>query len=124
MLDEFEAMTEETRDLKPNWVQQLQSFTQKEGDVHCLGYIINLAVQDALTQLKATPSELTESYRMEKNSAALPYSYSQDEIVSALSKLQRHIYIFRNRRQFESLLELQLKASAMKPKLLTLDMLI
>src|SRR5271165_293846 len=61
---------------------------------------------------------------MEKNSAALPYSYSQDEIVSALSKLWRHIYIFRNRRQFESLLELQLKASAMKPKLLTLDMLI
>ena len=38
------------------------SFTRKDGDIQCLGHIINLAVQAALTQLKATPSNSTELY--------------------------------------------------------------
>jgi hypothetical protein len=75
-----------------------------------------------LTQLKATPSDISEMYRMKRNEAHLPYSHRQDEIVSILSKLQRYVYIFRNRQQFKSQLEQQLKAAGMKPKLLVLDM--
>jgi hypothetical protein len=40
----------------------------------------------------------------------------------SLSKLQHHIYIFRNRRQFRTALEQQLWAVSIKQRLLILDM--
>jgi hypothetical protein len=43
--------------------------------VRCIRHIINIAVQDALKQLKATLSDLSKEYRIKKNSAYLPYSY-------------------------------------------------
>ena len=97
MLDKFESLVEEYKKLMPNSPQQPWSFTRKQGDIRCLGHVINLAVQEALTQLKATPSDVSETYRMKRNEAQLPYSHSQDEIVSAFSKLQCYVYIFRNR---------------------------
>jgi hypothetical protein len=57
---------------------------------------------------------------MEPDSACVPIG--QEEVVSALSKLCRYIYIFRNRCGFCTLLEQQLKISGIKPYLLTLDM--
>ena len=78
----------------------------------------------ALKQLKATPSDSTESYRIELDVACVPISQLQEEIVSALSKLRWHIYIFRNRCNFRSLLKRQLKIGGKKGKLLTLDMLV
>jgi hypothetical protein len=52
------------------------------------------------------------------------HSQDQDEVVLALSKLRRYIYIFRNRRGFRSQLEQQLKAVGIKQCLLVLDMLV
>ena len=120
MLNEFEAAASFYED--GDCLEQPWSFTHKEGDVQCLGHIINLAVQDALKQLKAMPSDISETYQMDANEARIPVSHSQDEVVSALSKLRRHVYIFRNRRGFKSQLEQQLKATRMKQRLLVLDM--
>ena len=47
MLDEFESLVEEYRKLMPNSPQQPWSFTRKQGDIRCLGHVINLAVQEA-----------------------------------------------------------------------------
>jgi hypothetical protein len=118
MLNGFEAAASFYED--GDCLEQPWSFTRKEGDVRCIGHIINLAVQDALSQLKAVPSDISETYQMDANEARIPVS--QDEIVSALSKLRRHVYIFRNRRGFRSQLEQQLKATGMKQRLLVLDM--
>jgi hypothetical protein len=89
-------------------LEQLWHFTRKDGDVRCIGHIINLAAQAALTQLKATPSNQTETYRMEPNAACVPILQTQEEVVSAFSKLRQHIYIFRNRCGFKAALERQL----------------
>ena len=115
MLLNFESKAY-TQRIASKSVEHPWSFTRKEGDVRCIGHIINLAVQDALSQLKAVPSDISETYRMDANEARIPVS--QDEIVSALSKLRRHVYIFRNRRGFRSQLEQQLKATGMKQRLL------
>jgi hypothetical protein len=122
MLNEFEAAASFYEDGSGDCPEQPWSFNRKEGDVRCLRHIINLAVQDALTHLKAVPSDISETYRMEANEAQIPITHTQDEIVSALSKLQRHVYIFRNQRSFKSQLEKQLKATGMKQHLLVLDM--
>ena len=62
MLQELEASTKEQRLQKDPNLQQPQSFTCKEGDVCCIAYIINLAVQAALNTLKAVPAIQLESY--------------------------------------------------------------
>jgi hypothetical protein len=59
---------------------------------------------------------------MEPDLARISYKQTQEEVVSALSKLRCHIYIFRNRCGFRALLKRQLKISGIKPHLLTLDM--
>jgi hypothetical protein len=59
---------------------------------------------------------------MTTNEAHLPHGHRQDEIISALSKLRCYVYIFRNRQQFKSQLEQQLRAVGMKLKFLVLDM--
>jgi hypothetical protein len=69
-------------------VYQPWNFTQKDGDVQCIAHVFNIAVQAVLVQLKAIPSNQVEDYRVEPNAARLLYHYSQDEIVSALSKLR------------------------------------
>ena len=122
MLANFESEAYTQRMASPSSVKHPWSFTRKDGDIRCLGHIINLAVQAALTQLKATPSDSTESYRIEPNAACVPIRQTQGEVVSAFSKLRQHIYIFRNRRGFRTLLERQLKISGIKLHRLTLDM--
>jgi hypothetical protein len=122
MLLEFKEEAKSQRKASPSSPYHPWSFTRKDGDIRCLGHIINLAVQAALTQLKAIPSATSESYRMEVNAARIPLGQSQEDIVSALSKLRRHIYIFRNRRRFRKLIERQLKTCGIKAHLLTLDM--
>jgi hypothetical protein len=52
MLDEFEAIARDQFDEKPDNLQQPWPFTRKEGDVRCIGHVINLVVQDALKTLK------------------------------------------------------------------------
>ena len=59
---------------------------------------------------------------MEPNAACVSILQTQEEVVSAFSKLRQHIYIFRNRRGFKAALERQVRAAKMKVKLLTLDM--
>ena len=98
MLEEFEAIVEDQRNEKPDNLQQPWLFTQVEGDVRCIGHVINLAVQAALTTLKAKPAEETETYRLVYNSATIPLEFQKTDVISAFYKLQRHIYIFRNRR--------------------------
>jgi hypothetical protein len=122
MLNEFKVAVSSYEDGDGDCPEQPWSFTRKEGDVRCLEHIINLAVQDALTHLKAVPSDISEAYWMDANEARIPIAHTQDNVVSALSKLRRHIYIFRNRQGFKSLLEKQLKATGIKQRLLVLDM--
>ena len=81
-------------------LEQPWSFTRKEGDVRCIGHIINLAVQDALSQLKAMPLDISKTYWMDANEARI--LVSQDEVVSTLLKLRHHVYIFRNQQGFRS----------------------
>jgi hypothetical protein len=87
ILDVFEETAREQRYEKPDNLQQPWSFTQKEGDVCCVGHVINLAVQQALKTLKAEPAEETETYRMIYNSATLPIGFGKKDVVSALWKL-------------------------------------
>ena len=60
MLNGFKAAASfyEDRDC----IEQPWSFTCKEGDVQCIRHIINLAVQDALSQLKAIPLDISKTY--------------------------------------------------------------
>jgi hypothetical protein len=76
MLDEFEASANEYKTSRLDCLHQPWNFTWKEGDIRCLGHVINLAVQEAMTQLKATPSDVSETYRMKRNEAHLPYSHT------------------------------------------------
>ena len=69
MLREFEAEAHLQQLGREEHLQQPWTFTQKEGDVRCIGHIINLAVQASLKCLKAIPSDLTDSYRMEVDAA-------------------------------------------------------
>ena len=97
MLSNFESEAYSQRMASLVSAKHPWSFKVKDGDIRCVSYIINLAVQAALTQLKATLSETAESYCIEPNAAHVPTGQSQEEVVSALSKLRQHIYIFRNR---------------------------
>jgi hypothetical protein len=122
MLDQFEATARDQHDEKPENLQQPWPFTRKEGDVRCIGHVINLAVQEALKTLKAVPAEETETYRMIYQSAALPIEFRREDVVSALYKLQRHVYIFRKRRAWRIALEKQCIALGITYRKPTLDM--
>jgi hypothetical protein len=87
MLANFESNAYHQRMASPNSPEFLWNFTKREGDIRCLGHIINIGVQAILTQLKATPSNSTEAYRMEPNATHIPLFQSQEEVVSTLSKL-------------------------------------
>jgi hypothetical protein len=114
MLEEFEAIVEDQRNEKPDNLQQPWSFTQVEGDVRCIGHVINLAVQAALTTLKAKPIEETETYRLVYNLATIPLEFQKTDVISAFYKLRRHIYIFWNRRIWRVALENQCRAHTIK----------
>jgi hypothetical protein len=75
MLDEFESLADEYWKSRLNHPYQLWSFTQKEGDIRYIGHVINLAIQEAMTQLKATPSNVTKTYWMKRNEAHLLYGH-------------------------------------------------
>lgn len=122
MLDQFEETVTEQCHEKPENLQQPWSFTRKHGDVQYIGYIINLAVQNTLKTLKAQPAEETETYRMIYNSATLPIEFGKRDVISALWKLRRHIYIFRRRRVWRMALEKQCEAHSIKYRKPTLDM--
>jgi len=98
MLDLFEETAKEQRYEKLDNLQQPWSFTRKDDDVQCIRYVINLAVQEALKTLKAKPAKETETYQIIYNSATLPIEFSKKDVISALWKLRRHVYIFRRRR--------------------------
>ena len=72
MLEELEIISKEKRLQKDPNLQQPWSFTCKEGNVRCVAYIINLAVQAALATLKAVPAKQPESYWIENGAARLP----------------------------------------------------
>jgi hypothetical protein len=60
--------------------------------------------------LKAVPAEKTEAYRIVYQAATLPAEFDKGDVVSALYKLRRHIYIFRKRRAWRVALQNQCKA--------------
>jgi hypothetical protein len=121
MLSEFEKLAQ----AYPTSSQQPWTFTVKEGDVRCIAHIINLAVQATLKALKADPSAEINDYRCELGAARIPHTVeSNTEIMITLAKLRRHIYVFRNRRQWSDALRRQTLAASLKPRQLTLDMLI
>jgi hypothetical protein len=122
MLEEFEVIAEEQRNAKLDNLQQPWSFTQAEGDVRCIGHVINLAVQAALKTLKAEPAEETETYQIIYNSATIPLEFQKTDVVSAFYKLRRYVYIFRNRRIWRVALQNQCKAHRIKYQKPTLDM--
>jgi hypothetical protein len=112
--------------------QQLYPFNIKEGDICCIAYIINLAVQAALSLLKAIPEENSEVYRDKPDTARLSLLsqginaatalLSQGiNTATALLKLQKHIYIFCNRLVWRDTLNTQVIAASIKPKALVLD---
>jgi hypothetical protein len=124
MLDLFEETAKEQRNKKLNNLQQPWSFTQKDGDVQCIKHVINLAVQEALKTLKAEPAKETETYQMIYDSATLPIEFSKKDVISALWKLRRHVYIFQRRRIWRIALEKQCQAQGIDYRKPTLDMLI
>jgi hypothetical protein len=67
MLFNFEAAASFYED--NNSLQQPYSYTCKEGDVRCLRHIINLAVQEALKQLKAVLLDESKDYQIDANAA-------------------------------------------------------
>ena len=88
MLSNFESEAYNQQMASPVSAKHPWSFKVKDGDIRCISYIINLAVQAALTQLKATLSETAKSYCIEPNAARVLTSQSQEEVVFALSKLR------------------------------------
>ncbi|KFY79733.1 hypothetical protein V499_01319 [Pseudogymnoascus sp. VKM F-103] len=120
MLAEYERIAKD----QEVTTQQPWTFRVKEGDVRCIAHIINIAVQDALKTLKAAPAEQAESYRCEQGAARIPTSSSESniEVKNTLSKLRRHIYVFRNRRQWKDALQKQTIAAGLKKLQLSLDM--
>ena len=122
MLEEFEVIVGDQRNAKPDNLQQPWSFTQVEGDVRCIGHVINLAVQAALKTLKAEPAEETETYRMIYNSATIPLEFQKTDVVSAFYKLRSYIYIFRNWRIWRVALQNQCRAHGLQYRKPTLDM--
>ena len=117
MLLEYEKLAS----AQPVTLKQPWAYTAKAGDVRCIGHIINIAVQAALASLKATPDERVEAYRLEIRAARIP-TVTENEIVTVLAKLRRHIYVFRNRRGWKDALKNQCKAASIKVRQLTLDM--
>ena len=119
MLTEYEKLAKD----QEVTTQQPWTFTVKEGDVRCIAHIINIAVQDALKTLKAAPVEQTESYRCEQGAARIPLSFDSNiEVMNTLAKLRRHIYVFRNRRQWKDALQKQTVVAGLKKLQLSLDM--
>jgi hypothetical protein len=119
MLAEYEKIA---RDQEVT-TQQPWTFKVKEGDVRCIAHIINIAVQDALKTLKAAPAEQAESYRCEQGAARIPTSSESNiDVKNTLGKLRRHIYVFRNRRQWKDALQRQTVAAGLKKLQLSLDM--
>jgi hypothetical protein len=76
MLNEFEAAASFYKDGDEDFPEQPWSFTRKEGDVRCLRHIINLAVQGALTHLKAVPLDISKTYWMDINEARILISHT------------------------------------------------
>jgi hypothetical protein len=113
--------SEKLASTNPISLKQPWAFTAKAGDVRCIGHIINIAVQAALASLKATPDERVEAYRLEIGAARIPL-VAENDIVTVLAKLRRHIYVFRNRRGWKDALKNQCKAASIKVRQLTLDM--
>lgn len=119
MLAEYEKIAKD----QEVTTQQPWTFRVKEGDVRCIAHIINIAVQDALKTLKAAPAEQAESYRCEQGAARIPRSSESNiEVMNTLGKLRRHIYVFRNRRQWKDALQRQTVAAGLKKLQLSLDM--
>jgi hypothetical protein len=98
MLDLFKETATEQCNEKLDNLQQPWSFTRKHGDVQCIRHIINLAVQEVLKTLKAQPAKETETYQIIYNSATLLTEFGKKDVILALWKLRRHIYIFRQQR--------------------------
>jgi hypothetical protein len=90
--------------VQPVTLKQPWAFTAKVGDVRCIGHIINIAVQAALASLKATLDKGPEAYRLEIRAARIPLT-SENNIVTVLAKLRRHIYVLRNRRGWKDALK-------------------
>jgi hypothetical protein len=120
MLEQYEIGACST----PATLQQPWAFTVKEGDVRCMAHIINLAVQEALKTLKATPSNSPDVYRVEEGKAhSRGLTFSEKEtVIDTLTKLRKHIYVFRNRRLWREALHIQASAMEITPIKLSLDM--
>jgi hypothetical protein len=119
MLNQYEIRASKN----PVTVNQPWSFTVKEGDVRCIAHVINLAVQAALATMKAIPFEELESYRVREGLAHTRLVFSEkDEVVNALTKLRKHIYVFRNRRAWKDALSTHATATGIKPIALSIDM--
>jgi hypothetical protein len=117
MLEEFEKYA--LLNFK-NTLQQPWHFLVEEGDVRCIAHIINIAVQAALTSLKSVPSKDCNIYRFEEGvqSQRIP----NEEALSAMLKLTKHIYVFRSRRAWKDALSAQAIAMDIQPIQLVLDM--
>ena len=121
MISNIEAELQERYALAEQNIQQPWAFQQKEGDIRCIAHVINIAVQSALKEIKAVPAEDPEVYRQEENQASISIR-DTTVIMTALEKLRKHIYIFRNRRVWKNALKSQLIAFNIKVKVLKLDM--
>jgi hypothetical protein len=76
-----------------------------------------------LKTLKAVPSDEPEAYRVDKTTIHLPsFNKEEDIILTALAKLRKHIFIFRNRRAWGDALHSQCLALNIMPIKLSLDM--
>ena len=121
MISNIECSLNERQNLLQPNLQQPWAFKQEEGDIRCIAHIINIAVQSASKEIKAVPADNPEVYRQEEHQASINV-IEKTLVMTALEKLRKHIYIFRNRRAWREALRSQLIAFKLDIKVLILDM--
>lgn len=91
--------------------------------MRCIAHIINIVVQEELVTLVAAPAADENAYRAEEGEARVP-SHPETRVTGCLAKLRRHIYVFRNRREWRAALTRQAQSHGLKGSELCLDMLV
>jgi hypothetical protein len=100
MLDELETLVEERYTVisDKDQAKYVLRFNRTEGDIRCILYIYNLAINSALKALKAEAKENRHEYKHKPNRAMLSTEEKETKSRSVLYKVRTETIIFRNRR--------------------------
>jgi hypothetical protein len=124
ILDELETLVEERYAVMSDEDQAkyVLRFNRTEGDICCISYIYNLAINSALKALKAEAKENRHEYEYKPNRAMLSAEENETKSRSALYKARTETIIFRNRRLPRHQLIRQYRSFGIKYRRIPLDM--